>query len=79
MEYDIEQVSNRRNEERALIAELKENIAASRAERVVFSKLFQSIEREITKYQHLYQDLILKSETISQVRQNPPLNHSGHT
>ena len=45
MEYDIEQINNKQNEEKAVVGQLKENIAAARAERVVFSKLFQSIER----------------------------------
>ena len=35
MEYDIEQINNKQNEEKAVVGQLKENIAAARAERVV--------------------------------------------
>lgn len=50
LEYDIEQILQKHNQQIAKIAHLKENVAAGRADRVVFSKLFQKIEREIKHY-----------------------------
>jgi hypothetical protein len=49
-EYDIEQVLQRHNEEIAKINTLREEVAAERSERVVYSNLFRKLESEIKHY-----------------------------
>ena len=50
MEYDIKQILQKYNEEIAKIKNLKEDANASRDERVVYSNLFNKIEKEIKHY-----------------------------
>jgi hypothetical protein len=47
IEYDIEQILQRSNEEVAKINQLREETASVRSERVVYSDLFKKIEKEI--------------------------------
>lgn len=49
MEYDIEQILQKHNEEVAKIITLKEQVAAARSDRVVFSNLFRKLEKEIKR------------------------------
>lgn len=49
-EYEIDQVLQKYNEEVARIAGLREQVNSSRTDRVVFSALFKTIEREIKHY-----------------------------
>lgn len=48
--YDIEQILQKHNEEIAKINQLKEQAASSRTDRVVFSNLFRKIEKEIQQH-----------------------------
>lgn len=50
MEYDIKQILHKYNEEIAKINSLKEDANAARDERVVYSNLFNKIEKEIKHY-----------------------------
>jgi hypothetical protein len=43
VEYDIEQILQKHNEEVAKINTLKEQVAAARSDRVVFSNLFRKL------------------------------------
>jgi len=45
VEYDIEQILVKHNEEIAKINSLKEQTASARSDRVVFSNLFKKIEK----------------------------------
>ena len=47
IEYDIEQILQKHNEEIAKINSLKEQSASARSDRIVFSNLFRKIEKEI--------------------------------
>ena len=49
------------NEEVARIHHLKEQVASSRSDRVVFSNLFKKIEKEIKQSEEYYKNLIAKS------------------
>jgi uncharacterized protein YoxC len=50
VEYDIKQILHKYNEEIAKINSLKEDANAARDERVVYSNLFNKIEKEIKHY-----------------------------
>ena len=50
VEYDIKQILHKYNEEIAKINQLKEQANAARDERVVYSNLFNKIEKEIKHY-----------------------------
>lgn len=46
----------------ARIHNLKEQVASSRSDRVVFSNLFKKIEKEIKQNEEYYKSLIVKTE-----------------
>lgn len=50
------------NEEVARIHNLKEQVASSRSDRVVFSNLFKKIEKEIKQNEEYYKNMIAKTE-----------------
>lgn len=50
------------NEEIAKINSLKEEANASRDERVVYSNLFNKIEKEIKHYEEIYKQTLIKNE-----------------
>jgi len=49
------------NEEIAKINQLKEQANASRDERVVYSNLFNKIEKEIKHYEEIYKQTLIKN------------------
>lgn len=62
MEYDIKQILHKYNEEIAKINSLKEDANAARDERVVYSNLFNKIEKEIKHYEEIYKQTLIKNE-----------------
>ena len=62
IEYDTKQILHKYNEEVAKINNLKEMANASRDERVVYSNLFNKIEKEIKRYEEVYKQTLLKNE-----------------
>lgn len=62
MEYDIKQILHKYNEEIAKINSLKEEANAARDERVVYSNLFNKIEKEIKHYEEIYKQTLIKNE-----------------
>ena len=63
--YDIDQILQKHNEEIARISLLKEEASSRRSERVVYSNLFKKLEKEIKYYEEIYKDQLMKSETAT--------------
>lgn len=61
VEYDIKQLLHKYNEEVAKINSLKEQANAARDERVVYSNLFNKIEKEIKHYEETYKQSLIKN------------------
>lgn len=61
VQYDIKQILHKYNEEIAKINQLKEQANASRDERVVYSNLFNKIEKEIKHYEEIYKQTLIKN------------------
>ncbi len=61
VEYDIKQILHKYNEEIAKINWLKEQANSARDERVVYSNLFNKIEKEIKHYEELYRQNLIKN------------------
>jgi hypothetical protein len=62
VEYDIKQILHKYNEEVAKINSLKEEANAARDERVVYSNLFNKIEKEIKHYEQVYKQTVIKNQ-----------------
>jgi hypothetical protein len=69
IEYDMEQILQKHNEEVAKINSLKEQSASARSDRVVFSNLFKKIEKEIKQHQDLYRETIIRTEIMRQSKE----------
>ncbi len=61
VQYDIKQILHKYNEEIAKINNLKEQANAARDERVVYSNLFNKIEKEIKHYAEIYKQNLIKN------------------
>jgi hypothetical protein len=62
VDYDIEQILQKHNEEVAKINTLKEQVASARSDRVVFSNLFRKLEKEIKRSEEYYRSLTITTE-----------------
>jgi hypothetical protein len=70
VEYDIKQILHKYNEEIAKINSLKEEANAARDERVVYSNLFNKIEKEIKHYEEIYKQTLIKNEIFLDKKKN---------
>ena len=61
VQYDIKQILHKYNEEIAKINNLKEQANAARDERVVYSNLFNKIQKEIKHYAEIYKQNLIKN------------------
>ena len=76
VEYDIKQILHKYNEEIAKINQLKEQANAARDERVVYSNLFNKIEKEIKHYQEIYKQTLIKNEIFLDKKRNSSLQNN---
>lgn len=61
VQYDIKQILHKYNEEIAKINNLKEQANAARDQRVVYSNLFNKIQKEIKHYAEIYKQSLIKN------------------
>ena len=61
VQYDIKQILHKYNEEIAKINNLKEQANAARDQRVVYSNLFNKIQKEIKHYAEIYKQNLIKN------------------
>ena len=76
VEYDIKQIEHKFNEQIAKINWLKEQANASRDERVVYSNLFNKIEKEIKHYEEIYKQTLIKNEIFLDKKRSKSLKNS---
>lgn len=76
IEYDIKQILHKYNEEIAKINLLKEQANAARDERVVYSNLFNKIEKEIKHYEEIYKQTMIKNEIFLDKKRSQSLQNN---
>lgn len=76
VEYDIKQILHKYNEQIAKINWLKEQANSARDERVVYSNLFNKIEKEIKHYQEIYKQTLIRNEIFLDKKRANSLRHS---
>ena len=81
VQYEIDQISQKHNEEIAKIQKLKELSSSRRSERVVYSNLFKKLEKEIKHYEDIYKEHLIKCEAVkirqTQITEDNPSGQSN--